>query len=70
MIVPPLLQLVVGESGSIRGSVRKMRIYNAKEIPILKSQISQHQLRNLAFSVAQFKASFSCIFPVNIPFEA
>ncbi|KIL73922.1 hypothetical protein SD78_2980 [Bacillus badius] len=32
-----------------------MRIYNAKEILILKSQISQHQLRNLAFFVAQLK---------------
>lgn len=40
---------------AIGGSVRKMRIYNAKEIPTLKSQISQHQLRNLAFFVAQLK---------------
>ncbi|EOK4795182.1 hypothetical protein ACM6OG_003029, partial [Listeria monocytogenes] len=42
-------------SVAVRGSVRKMRIYNAKEIPTLKSQISQHQLRNLAFFVAQLK---------------
>lgn len=27
---------------SIRGSIRKMRIYNVKEIPILKSLISQY----------------------------
>lgn len=56
----PQKQRIINKSYSVlfwpeRGSVRKMRIYNAKEIPILKSQISQHQLRNLAFFVAQLK---------------
>lgn len=34
---------------SLWGSVRKMRIYNVKEISILKSLISQFNMKKLGF---------------------